>query len=190
MTSRRRSAALLAVALVLATAAPSYAGRNPEGDKGAKPGDDAGHHLGYPAPTLMWHGCDKTSSYVTPASQDEQYGVPAQPTKGSHQGKVAWTVTGTSSDYVLSWKVADGWTICGAEAAVLGADPAQGFDLAMQVGYPSRKGSGSVQAGPQPFTVKITKRDLQDAGVDPVYAGSWSVTKVYSVTVYVTKKKR
>ncbi|HCB07140.1 MAG TPA: hypothetical protein PLZ93_05170 [Nocardioides sp.] len=190
MSIRTALVALATAGLLFASTGPASAARNPEADKDAGPGEDAGHHLGYPSPTIAWHGCQKTSSQVTPADQDEQYGVPAQPTKGNKQNKVTWTVTGGRSDYVVSWKVASGWKICGAEAAVLGTDPEQTFDLAMQIGYTSKKGSGSAKAGPQPFKVKITKRDLRDSGVDEMYAGNWSISKIYSITVYITKKKR
>lgn len=189
MSIRYPLTALAAIACVLTTTVPATA-VIPEGDKDAKPTDHAGYHLGYPSPTLAWHGCTKTSSQVTPADQDEEYGVPAQPTHGNKQNKVTWTVTGGENDYVLSWKVASGWTICGAEAAVLGTDPAQTFDLAMQVGYTSKKGSGAAQAGPQPFQVQITKKDCKEEGIDAMYAGRWSIQKIYSVTVYIKKAKK
>jgi len=191
MTIRAAAATLATSVLVLAAGSAAHAGRDPEGDTHAKPGDDAGYHLGYPAPTLSWHGCTRTSSQVTPADQDEEDGVPAQPTRGNKQSKVTWTVTPSttaSSGYVVSWKVADGWTICGAQAAVLGRDPAQAFDLVMQTGYTSQRGKGStVTSGAETIQVKVTKKQLQEEGRDPMYAGTYSIVKIYSLTVFIKK---
>lgn len=119
---RNALAALAVTGLVLATTGPAAA-VNPEGDKNRKPDQDAGYFLGHPTETYMWHGCTKTSTQQTPATLDE--GV-HEPGKGNAHNKVTWTTTATTattSKYVLSWKVADGWKICGAQAAILGSDP-------------------------------------------------------------------
>jgi hypothetical protein len=186
----RSLVALVVTGLVLAGTAPAQAARNPEADKTAKPGDDAGYFLGYPSPTYQWHGCTKTSTQQTPATLDE--GVTA-PDKGNAQGKVTWTVTTTSAatvGYVVSWKVADGWKICGAQAAVLGRDPSKSFDLAMEAGYTSKAGQGSTaSSGSETIRVKVSKKDCQDLGVEASYAGSYAIGTIYAVTVFVKKKK-
>jgi len=193
MTARpllRTIVALAVTGLMLAGTAPAHAGRNPEADKSAKPDQDAGYFLGFPSETYQWHGCTKTSTQQTPATLDE--GVPA-PGKGNAQGKVTWTVTTTSAataGYVLSWKVASGWKICGAQAAVLGRDPSKSFDLAMEAGYTSQAGKGSTAtSGSETIHVKVSKKDCQDLGVESSYAGSYGISKIYAVTVFVKKKK-
>ncbi len=46
--------------------------------------------------------------------------------------------TADTADYVLTWKVADGWKISGAQAANLGFDAAASFDLAVATEYTSK----------------------------------------------------
>ena len=186
----RRVAVLAAFGLVLAVAGPAQAGRNPESDKNAKPDQDAGYFLGYPSETYQWHGCTKTSTEQTPATRDE--GVP-ESGKGNAHNKVTWTVTTTTAataGYVLSWKVADGWKICGAQASVLGRDPGKSFDLAMQAGYTSKASKGSTAtSGSETIRVKLSKKDCQEIGVDTTYAGNYAISKIYAITVFVKKKK-
>jgi hypothetical protein len=181
---------LVASGLLLAVAAPAQAARNPEADKNAKPDQDAGYFLGYPSPTYQWHGCSKTSTEQTPATLDE--GVPA-PDQGTAHNKVKWTLTTTTAataGYVLSWKVAAGWKICGAQASVLGSEAGKSFDLAMQTGYTSKAGKGStVTSGAETIRAKVSKKDCQDLGVDSSYAGSYAISKIYAITVFVKKKK-
>src|SRR4051794_37937728 len=113
----RCAVAVVAASGVLLAGTASALARptNPEGNAQAKPDDDAGYFLGYPSETYQWHGCTKTSTQQTPATLDD--GVPA-PGKGTSYNKVKWTTTTTTTTaatagYVLSWKVADGWKICG-----------------------------------------------------------------------------
>jgi hypothetical protein len=183
--------ALAVTGLLLAGTSPAQAARDPETDKGAKPDQDAGYFLGYPSETAQWHGCTKTSTEQTPATLDE--GVPA-PGEGSHYSKVTWTLTTTgaaTAGYVLSWKVASGWRICGAQATILGRDPDQSFDLAMEAGYTSRAGKGStVTSGTETIPVQVSKKDCKDLGVDATYAGSYGIAKIYAITVFVKKKKK
>jgi len=196
MTARPLLRALVALAVTGLTLASVGAGAavarptNPEGNANAKPNDDAGYFLGYPSETYQWHGCTKTSTEQTPASLDE--GVP-KPGKGNAHNKVTWTVTPTTAataGYVLSWKVADGWKICGAQAAILGADPNQSFDLAMEAGYTSKGNKGStVTSGSETIRVKLSKKDCQEIGVEETYAGNYAISKIYAITVFVKKKK-
>jgi hypothetical protein len=193
MTARpplRWLVALTLTGLLLASGSAVARPTNPEGNANAKPNDDAGYFLGYPSETYQWHGCTKTSTEQTPASLDE--GVPA-PGQGNAHNKVTWTVTTTSAataGYVLSWKVADGWKICGAQAAILGADPNQSFDLAMEAGYTSKGSKGStVTSGSETIRVKLSKKDCKEIGVDPTYAGNYAISKIYAVTVFIKKKK-
>ena len=120
-------------------------------------------------------------------------GVPA-PGKGNAHNKVTWTTTTTTAataGYVLSWKVADGWKICGAEATILGTDAAAPFDLAMEVGYTSKGTKGStVTSGSETIVTKLSKKDCQEIGVDTTYAGNYAISKIYAVTVFVKKKKK
>ena len=182
-------AALAVTGLVLATAG-SAAAVNPEGDKNAKPDDDAGYFLGHPTETYMWHGCTKTSTEQTPATLDE--GVPA-PGKGNAHNKVTWTLTpstATTSKYILSWKVADGWKICCAQAAILGSDPDASFDLAMEIGYTSKGNKGStVTSGSETIQTKLSKKDCQELGIDAEFAGKWAISKIYAITVFIKRKK-
>jgi hypothetical protein len=182
-------AALAVTGLVLATAGPAAA-VNPEGDKNAKPDEHAGYFLGHPTETYMWHGCTKTSTQQTPATLDE--GVPA-PGKGNAHNKVTWTTTSTTattSKYILSWKVADGWKICGAQAAILGSDPDASFDLAMEIGYTSQGSKGStVTSGSETIQTKLSRKDCQELGIDQQFAGKWAISKIYAITVFIKKKK-
>ncbi len=193
-TARRLLAAAAASALLLALAPGSAtAGRpQPESNADAKPNDDQGYFLGYPAPTYAWHGCHKTSSVVTPAPQEAE--VPAQPTKGNAQAKVTWTVTSTTaatSGYTVSWKVADGWKICGVEAAILGDAPDNPYLTVMQVGYTSKATKGStVTSGAETIKVRLSRKDCQEIGLDTQYAGNFSIAKIYALTAYVKKAKR
>jgi hypothetical protein len=196
MTSTLRGlAAAVAVSGLLLSlpAAPAHAGKVlPEGDSHAKPNDDEGYFLGYPAPTYSWHSCHKTSSVVTPAPQEVE--VPDQPTKGNAQGKVTWTTTDSTTataGYVVSWKVADGWKICGVEAAILGTDPDSVYDNVMQIGYTSKGNKGStVTSGSETIRTKLSKKDCQEIGIDASYAGNFSISKIYALTAYVKKAKR
>jgi hypothetical protein len=188
---RRALAALAISGLTLATAGPAFAAKpTPEGNSHAKPNDDEGYFLGYPTETYQWHGCTKTSTQATPAILDE--GVP-KPGKGNAHNKVEWTTTTTATataGYILSWKVADGWKICGAEAAILGSDPDASFDLAMEVGYTSKGNKGStVTSGSETISTKLSKKDCQELGVDPSFAGKWGIQKIYAVTVFIKKKR-
>jgi hypothetical protein len=189
---RGATAALAASGVLLAGAGPAMARPpSPEADSQAKPDDHAGYFLGYPSETSQWHGCTKTSTEQTPATLDE--GVPA-PGRGNAHNKVTWTATTTSAataGYVLSWKVADGWKICGAEAAILGSDPHQSFDLAMEAGYPSKRTKGStVTSGAETVRVKLSKKDCKKLGIDAASAGDYAVSKIYAITVFVKKKQK
>jgi hypothetical protein len=189
---RRLAAVCLVPGLLLSLAPGAAMARKPlpEGNKNAKPNDDQGYLLGYPAPTYMWHGCTKTSSVVTPVSREPE--VPQQPAKGNKQSKVTWTVTDSTTAtarYVVSWKVADGWKICGVEAAVLGRDPNNPYDIGMQIGYTSKATKGStVTSGSETIKVKVTKKDTQEMGIDASYAGHFSIAKIYGLTAYIKKK--
>ena len=193
----RRALATLAVPgllLSLAPLAPATADRKPlpEANAQAKPNDDQGYFLGYPSPTYAWHGCHKTSSVVTPAPREVE--VPEQPAKGNAQGKVTWTTTTSTtatSGYIVSWKVADGWKICGVEAAILGDAPDNPYLTAMQVGYTSKATKGSTTtAGSETIKFKLSKKDCQEIGIDAQYAGNFSISKIYGLTAYVKKAKR
>lgn len=196
MTPTRRllaAAAASGLLLTLAPVAPASAGRPlPENNTNAKPNDDEGYFLGYPSPTSSWHGCHKTSSVVTPATQEAE--VPAQPTKGNAQAKVTWTTTASTtatSRYTVSWKVADGWKICGVEAAILGDAPDNPYLTVMQAGYTSKATKGSTAtSGSETIRVKLSKQDCQEIGIDTQYAGNFSIAKIYSLTAYVKKAKR
>ena len=189
-TYLRRALAVLALSgLTLATAGPALATKpTPEGNSHAKPNDDEGYFLGYPSETYQWHGCTKTSTQQTPATLDD--GVPA-PGKGNAHNKVTWSTTPSTtatSRYVLSWKVADGWKICGAQAAILGFDDQATFDLAMEVGYTSKGTKGStVTSGSETIVTKLSKQDCKELGIDPQFKGSWGIRKIYAVTVFIKK---
>jgi hypothetical protein len=181
-------AALAVTGLVLATAGPAAA-VNPEGDN-RKPDQDAGYFLGHPTETYQWHGCTKTSTEQTPATLDE--GVP-EPGQGNAHNKVTWTLTpstATTSRYILTWKVADGWKICGAQSAILGSDPDATFDLAMEIGYTSKGNKGStVTSGSETIQTKLSKKDCQELGIDTEFAGKWAISKIYAITVFIKRKK-
>jgi hypothetical protein len=195
-TTRRLLAAAAASGLLfsLAPVTPASADRKPlpENNAQAKPNDDEGYFLGYPSPTYSWHGCHKTSSVVTPAPQEVE--VPDQPTRGNAQAKVTWTTTASTtatSRYTVSWKVADGWKICGVEAAILGDAPDNPYLTVMQVGYTSKATKGSTAAsGSETIKVHLSKKDCQEIGIDTQYAGNFSISKIYSLTAYVKKAKR
>jgi hypothetical protein len=188
---RRLLAVLASSAALSLLAGPAVAHKpNPETDN-RKPDQDAGYFVGYPSPTYSWHGCTKFSTQRTPATLDE--GVP-DAAKANAQNKVSWKVTTTSAataGYVVSWKVADGWKICGAQAEMLGSDPSKSFDLAMEAGYTSKAGKGStVASGGETIRVKLSKRDAEELGVDATYAGDYAISKIYALYVFVKKDKR
>jgi hypothetical protein len=190
---RRALAAATVSGLVLATAGPALAvHQTPEGNSHAKPNDDEGYFLGYPAPTYQWHGCTKTSSVVTPAPREVE--VPEQPSHGSKQKAVTWTVTDSTtatSRYVVSWKVAPGWKICGVQAAILGDAPDNPYLTAMEIGYTSKGNRGStVTAGSETIQTKLSKKDCQELGIGAQYAGHFSISKIYGLTAFVKKKKK
>lgn len=184
---------LVVAAALVGVMAPTVAHAKPipEADSDAKPGDHAGYFLGYPSQTLAWHGCQKYSTQDTPTSLDT--GVPGVG-PGNKQNKVTWTVetsTTATSKYVVKWKVADGWKICGAQVTMLGRDPAVAFDLALQAGYTSKGTRGStVTSGSETIMVKLTKKDCQELGIDEQYAGRYSIAKIYAIAVYIKKDKK
>ncbi len=116
-----------------------------------------------------------------------------KPGKGNAHNKVTWTTTTTTSataGYVLSWKVAKGWKICGAQAAILGSDDVATFDLAMEVGYTSKAGKGStVTSGSETIRTKLSKQDCKELGIDTQFKGNWGIRKIYAVTVFIKKKR-
>jgi len=188
MTIRRALAVLIAAAVLWPTAATAKP--LPENDSSAKPTDHAGYFLGYPSPTYSWHGCTKTSTQDTPTDLDP--GVPgAGP--GNKQKKVTWTLeqpSGATAGYTLKWKVAKGWKICGAQIAMRGVKAGADADYAMQAGYTSKVArGGTVSSGRETITVKLTKKDCQELGIDKKYAGKWSIGGIYDVTVFIKKKK-
>lgn len=189
----RRCATALAVLLTATLPWPSTAlakPPNPETNTHAAPGDDAGYFLGYPSPTYSWHGCTKFSAMATPEPLDE--GVPAA-AKGNKQKKVTWTLeqpSAASAGYTLTWRVADGWKICGAEIALRGRKADADYDVAMSAGYTSKATRGStVKSGDETIKVELSKRDCQEMGIDKEYAGDWSIDAIYHVTVFIKKKK-
>ena len=188
MKLRAAITALAVSALLVSSAGSATSAKpNPEVDDRG-PGQDEGYFAGFPSPTYSWHGCTKFSAQSTPETLDD--GVPAT-AKANAQSKVTWTVTGTASDYVVSWKVADGWKICGAQAAVLGSDPTKDFDLAVQTGYTSKASKGSTSTtGSETIRVKLSKKDAQSAGIDATYAGTYAISKIYSLYVFVKKAKK
>ena len=117
-----------------------------------------------------------------------------EPGKGNAHNKVRWTTTTTSAataGYILSWKVADGWKICGAQAAILGYDDQATFDLAMEVGYTSQGNKGStVTSGSETIRTELSKQDCQELGIDPQFKGNWGIRKIYAVTVFIKKDKK
>lgn len=181
---------LVSVAGLVLSGTTSAVG-SPEGNKKADPDDNQGYMLGHPIPTYQWHGCTKTSTYRTPVSLE--VGM-EEPGKGNKHGKVTWTLTESTtakSGYVVSWKVKDGWKICGVQAAVLGSNPTATADIAMEIGYTSKHKLGStVKSGYETIKAKLSKRDLQD--VNEPTAGApklFSIVRIYHLTVFVKKKK-
>jgi hypothetical protein len=187
MSIRRTLFVLVAVlGLVLPTSAQAMK-PNPEADP-RDPDQDAGYFLGYPSPTYSWHGCTKTSTQDTPTTLDP--GVPGI-APGNKQKKVEWTVeesTTATAKYVVKWKVKDGWKICGAQVAMLGSSPDADADYAMQAGYTSKGKKGStVTSGSETIKVKITKQDCHELGIDKSNAGTFSIVRLYAITVFIKK---
>ena len=188
-TFRRALVALVAAAVLWPTTA--MAKPIPEADSSAGPDEDAGYFLGYPSPTYSWHGCTKTSTQDTPTDLDP--GVPgAGP--GNKQKKVTWTLedpSAASAGYTLKWKVAKGWKICGVQVALRGTKTGADADYAMQAGYTSKATKGStVLSGKETIKVKISKEDCQMLGIDPKYAGRWSIGSIYHLTAFIKPAKK
>jgi hypothetical protein len=186
---RTALATLVVSGLVLAGSGPASAG-NPETDKNRTPDQDAGYFLGYPSPTYSWHGCTATSTTQTPATLDN--GVP-KPGKGTKQAKVTWTVTDTAaatSGYVVRWKVAQGWKICGVQLALRGSHPDAPGDLAMEAGYTSKPTKGStVLTGSETVKVKVSKDDVEMLGLERAYGGKkYAISAIYGITAFIRKK--
>jgi hypothetical protein len=187
MPLRRALVAFLAAAVLWPTAASARPIPEIDGSRG--PDQDAGYFLGYPSPTYSWHKCTKTSSMATPTPLDP--GVPGAG-KGNKQNKVTWTLE-TPSDagagYTLKWKVAKGWKICGAQIALRGSKADADADYAMEAGYTSKGTKGStVTSGYETIKVKLSKQDCDEIGIDKKYAGTWSISSIYHVTVFIKKK--
>lgn len=176
---------------MFAGAATASAAKSPE-YQNRGPSKDAGYFLGHPLPTYSWHNCTKTSSYQTSVTRPAGY--PAH-RKGNKQGKVKWSTTYNNSatatgGIVVKWKVAKKWQICGVQIAVLGYHKDAPAYLGMMGGYTSGKKKGNTAKGKESIKVRVTKKQANMIGLEKGFGNkSYRIDKVYSIYVFVKKKK-
>lgn len=179
-----KKSAVVALALSALVMSPVSAGIKdlPENKK-LPPDANAGYFLGYPSPTYSWHGCTKTATRQTLAPP-----VSGQPAvmKGSKQSAVTFKVQ--SATPTVSWKVKDGWKICGVQVGVVLESPTVPSLLLAQAGYTSGPKKGStVRSGKETIAVKIPKKGIGRAGFEEFEGQTFSIRSVQHVTVFVKK---
>jgi hypothetical protein len=180
----KTAAAATAIAALAVTASTADARKNPEGDSHRAPDQDGGFFLGHPTPTYQWHGCKQTAIFTSPRAAQE---LPEQG-NGTKPKAVTFTYNGTTAPYI-SWKVAKGYKICGAEVMTELANPDVDSLLLASAGYVSGKTSGATsKTGKEKYHVKIPKN-----GIGADFAGfegkTYTMASIDAVAVFVKKKK-
>lgn len=174
-----------AVAAPQVTTAKKKKKKHPEDDSSLGPSKSAGYFLGYPTLSSTWHGCKKQAIYTL--DSDISILPTTGITKGNAQSKVTFT-RGAARPF-LSWEVASGWTICGAEANGTLANKDVDSLLLAGFGYTSGRSKGSTAAGAETIRVSIKKGDINAAGFEKYEGKTFSINEVVDVIVWVRKKK-
>jgi len=184
MSLHRRAVlcALALLVLILAAPAAARAPRSPETER-LPPTANAGYLLGYPVPTYEWHGCTATATATTKVER-----VPGAPpyTKGSRQRLVTFQVS-TTAPYV-TWRVRKGYTICGAEAAVVMDNPTVDSELLGEIGYTSGRQRGSTASdGRETIRVHIKRGAIGYSDFAKFEGKTFSIDYVQDVAVFVKR---
>jgi hypothetical protein len=181
---RLLKASALAIAALAVAVPPAAAKVSPEGNTHAAPDDDGGFFLGHPTPTYQWHGCKLTSIFTSPRAPQE---LPEQG-NGTKPKAVTFTYNPATAPYI-SWKVAKGYKICGAEVMTELSNPDVDSLLLGSAGYPSGKTKGSTsKAGKETIKVKIPKNGI-GADFEGYEGKTYSMASIDAIAVFVKKKR-
>lgn len=186
MSLHRRVAlcALSLLVLAVPVAVAAKLPRTPETER-LPPTASAGYLLGYPVPTFEWHGCTATATATTLFDR-----VPGAPpyTKGSRQRLVTFKVSSTAP--YVTWQVKKGYTICGAEAAVVMANPRVDSELLGEIGYTSGRSRGATASdGRETIRVHIKKGAIGYSDFKKFEGKTFSIDYVQDVAVFVKRAR-